>query len=271
MLALNPDCRLEPRLRGDARATPRRAGLRRVGSASGRLFRAEGPELPRAALLDSAGIVFTASGRHFDRGRGRAGRRPFDGEEEIAGASGRGRLLPPRGPRGRARSRRDISTRTSSSTARTRTSRGDCASLGWQCLYVPVGRRCAPPAQHARAAAADVGPRQHALGQEPVPAADQQPDRGRVALVDAASRRSRAISSFSAACLTVERTSLAGLRLALEESEEAVGQAPGDPGEGRGEEARTLKRHPERSEGCRTRHAYVPARAAGFLRRGSSE
>lgn len=66
VLALNPDCRLAP----DFAATlVRRLDARPdVGSASGRIFRAEGSDLAPTSRLDSTGIVFTPSGRHFDRG-----------------------------------------------------------------------------------------------------------------------------------------------------------------------------------------------------------
>src|SRR5687767_8130159 len=56
VLALNPDCRLAP----DYAATlARRLDARPdVGSASGRIFRAQGPELAPTPRLDSTGIVF---------------------------------------------------------------------------------------------------------------------------------------------------------------------------------------------------------------------
>lgn len=89
VLTLNPDCRLEP---GFCAALVRRLdaeGAADVGSASGKIFRAEGPELGPTGLLDSTGIVFTASGRHFDRDSGaRDSRGADDRLREIAGVTG---------------------------------------------------------------------------------------------------------------------------------------------------------------------------------------
>jgi len=86
VLALNPDCRLEPDFAAVlARRLDESPG---VGSASGRLLRAEGPGLAAAAILDSTGIRFTATGRHFDRGSGEPAAGRYEREEEIAGPSG---------------------------------------------------------------------------------------------------------------------------------------------------------------------------------------
>ena len=70
VLTLNPDCRLDARF---CAALVRRLDApdaADVGSASGRIGRAEGPKLSPIPVLDSTGIVFTASGRHFDRDAG---------------------------------------------------------------------------------------------------------------------------------------------------------------------------------------------------------
>jgi GT2 family glycosyltransferase len=85
VLALNPDCRLAP----DFAATlARRLDARPdVGSASGRILRAEGPELAPTPRLDSTGIVFTASGRHFDRGSEETAEGRYLVEEEVAGVT----------------------------------------------------------------------------------------------------------------------------------------------------------------------------------------
>ena len=85
VLALNPDCRLAP----DFAATlVRRLDARPdVGSASGRIFRAEGPDLAPTSRLDSTGIVFTPSGRHFDRGSEEPAEGRYLAEEEVAGVT----------------------------------------------------------------------------------------------------------------------------------------------------------------------------------------
>jgi GT2 family glycosyltransferase len=87
VLTLNPDCRLDP---GFSAALARRLdapGAADVGSASGKIFRAEGAALSPATALDSTGIVFTASGRHFDRDSGSADS-AATGSGEIAGVTG---------------------------------------------------------------------------------------------------------------------------------------------------------------------------------------
>ena len=88
VLALNPDCRLEPDFAAILSRRLDAPDAARVGSASGRLYRAEGPDLAQGPLLDSAGIRFTASGRHFDRGAGEAAAGRFETEEDVAGTSG---------------------------------------------------------------------------------------------------------------------------------------------------------------------------------------
>ncbi|HET7453597.1 MAG TPA: glycosyltransferase [Thermoanaerobaculia bacterium] len=68
VLTLNPDCRLDP---GFCAALVRRMDADpECGSASGRILRGEGDTLAPSGVVDSTGIVFTASGRHFDRDSG---------------------------------------------------------------------------------------------------------------------------------------------------------------------------------------------------------
>ncbi len=136
VLALNPDCRLEP---GFAATLARRldaADAADVGSASGRLYRAEGPELSRSPVLDSAGIRFTASGRHFDRGAGEAAEGRFVREEEIAGASGAAGFY-----RRAALESARIATGCFDADFFLYREDADLAwrlrNLGWRCLYVP--------------------------------------------------------------------------------------------------------------------------------------
>ncbi len=88
VLALNPDCRLEPDFAAILARRLDAADAADVGSASGRLLRADGPELVPNGRLDSAGIFFTASGRHFDRGAGESAAGRYEAEEEVFGVSG---------------------------------------------------------------------------------------------------------------------------------------------------------------------------------------
>ena len=86
VLALNPDCRLEPAYLAELIAA---VGARpRVGSATGLLLRAAGAALVATGVIDSAGMVMRASLRHLDRGSGRAPRRGLRTAARVFGASG---------------------------------------------------------------------------------------------------------------------------------------------------------------------------------------
>ena len=135
VIALNPDCRLEPDFaavlaaRLDARPD--------VGSASGRVLRGEGAGLSRTKILDSAGIYFTASGRHFDRGSGEAEDGRYLREEEVSGASGAAGFY-----RRAALEEARISTGYFDADFFLYREDADLAwrlsRLGWRCLYVPA-------------------------------------------------------------------------------------------------------------------------------------
>jgi len=134
VLALNPDCRLAP----DFAATlARRLNARPdVGSSSGRIYRAEGPDLAPTPRLDSTGIVFTASGRHFDRGSEEAAEGRYLVEEEIAGVTAAAGFY-----RREALESAKISTGYFDSDFFVYREDADLAwrlsRLGWKCLYVP--------------------------------------------------------------------------------------------------------------------------------------
>ncbi len=86
VLALNPDCRLAPDYMASlVAAAESRPG---VGAATGLLMRGEGERLSPLARVDSAGMVFTAAGRHADRGAGRTPRRRWLAPAWVFGASG---------------------------------------------------------------------------------------------------------------------------------------------------------------------------------------
>jgi len=86
VLALNPDCRLEPDF--CAVLTSRLDECPDVGSASGRLLRGDGPDLKTTDTIDSVGMYFTSSGRHFDRGSGEPASGRYLGEESVFGVTG---------------------------------------------------------------------------------------------------------------------------------------------------------------------------------------
>ncbi|MEP7132719.1 MAG: glycosyltransferase family 2 protein [Acidobacteriota bacterium] len=134
VLALNPDCRLEPDFA--ARLVERLDHRPDAGSASGRLLRGDGPDLLPTGTLDSAGIFFTAAGRHFDRGAGEPAAGRYGREEEIAGASGAAALY-----RRAALEAARISTGYFDADFFLYREDADLAwrlwNLGWRCLYVP--------------------------------------------------------------------------------------------------------------------------------------
>jgi GT2 family glycosyltransferase len=156
VLALNPDCRLEPDFAAVLTRRLDAADAADVGSASGRLYRADGPNLERSLLLDSAGIRFTASGRHFDRGAGEPAAGRFEKEEEIAGASGAAGFY-----RRSALEAARISTGEFDADFFLYREDADLAwrlrKLGWRCLYVPSAvaahRRRNTPERRARMSA----------------------------------------------------------------------------------------------------------------------
>ena len=134
VLALNPDCRLDPRFAAvltealDARPD--------AGSASGRIYRAEGPDLSPTSRLDSTGIVFTRSGRHLDRGSEEAGEGRYLEPGEIAGTTAAAGFY-----RRTALESAKISTGYFDSDFFLYREDADLAlrltRLGWKCLYVP--------------------------------------------------------------------------------------------------------------------------------------
>jgi GT2 family glycosyltransferase len=134
VLALNPDCRLEPDFA--ARLAARLDGRRDIGSASGRILRATGADLAPTEILDSTGIRFTAAGRHFDRGAGLLADGLYLEEEEIPGTSGAAGFY-----RREALDGAKISTGYFDSDFFLYREDADLAwrlsSLGWKCLYVP--------------------------------------------------------------------------------------------------------------------------------------
>jgi GT2 family glycosyltransferase len=87
LLTLNPDCRLAPDFCRALRDRLDADDARNAGSASGKILRANGAGLASTDTIDSTGIVFTASGRHFDRGSGTRDALP-EPSREIAGVTG---------------------------------------------------------------------------------------------------------------------------------------------------------------------------------------
>jgi GT2 family glycosyltransferase len=133
VLSLNPDCRLAP----DYAATlVRRMDARpAAGSATGRIYRAEGADLSPTTRLDSTGIVFTSSGRHLDRGSEEEGKGRYLHDEDVAGATAAAGMY-----RREALESAKISTGYFDSDFFLYREDADLAwrlaNLGWKCLYV---------------------------------------------------------------------------------------------------------------------------------------
>jgi GT2 family glycosyltransferase len=134
VLAVNPDCRLASDF---AAVLAARLDERPdVGSASGRILRAEGPQLLPTTRLDSTGIVFHPSGRHLDRGSEEEEAGRYLAEEEIAGTTGAAGFY-----RREALESARISTGYFDGDFFLYREDADLAwrlrRLGWRCLYVP--------------------------------------------------------------------------------------------------------------------------------------
>lgn len=134
VLSLNPDCRLAPDFAATLAA--RLDARPDAGSASGRLYRAAGADLAPTSRLDSTGIVFTPSGRHFDRGYEQEGERRYLVEELVAGTTAAAGFY-----RREALESSKISTGYFDSDFFLYREDADLAwrlaRLGWTCLYVP--------------------------------------------------------------------------------------------------------------------------------------
>lgn len=203
VLTLNPDCRISSGFCAVLCDRLDRADAADVGSASGKIFRAEGEDLHATRLLDSTGILFTPAGRHLDRDSGRNEEAAAFRDEEIAGVTGAAGFY-----RRAALESVKISTGYFDEDFFLYREDADLAlrlrAAGWRCLYVPSA-----VAHHRRA---NLPSRRRAIGplanyhsvknrfllrinNSPVPEFRLLPTLLRDAVV-------------LAACLTVERTSL---------------------------------------------------------------
>jgi GT2 family glycosyltransferase len=94
ILLLNPDCAPNPdfvhQLLATVDAQPERD---RIGAATGKLVRTESDDLQPTRTLDSAGMIVTPSGRHFDRGAGDPDRGQFDHPVWVFGGTGAATLF----------------------------------------------------------------------------------------------------------------------------------------------------------------------------------
>jgi GT2 family glycosyltransferase len=141
VLALNPDCRLSPDFAAVLVRRLDAPDASDVGSASGRLLRAEGPALAPSGRLDSTGIYFTTAGRHFDRGAGEPAEGRYEREEDVFGASGAAGFY-----RREALEEARISTGYFDGDFFLYREDADLAwrlqNLGWRCRYIPSAVAC---------------------------------------------------------------------------------------------------------------------------------
>jgi GT2 family glycosyltransferase len=150
VLCLNPDCAPAPdfvdRLLG---SVARRPDGNRIGAATGKLLRAEGPALEPGGVVDSAGMVVTPSGRHFDRGAGESDDGRFDRPAFVFGGTGAATLY-------RRSAIDDVAYQGGEFFAESFFAYREDAELAWRlqirdwhCLYTPgataAHRRCFRP------------------------------------------------------------------------------------------------------------------------------
>jgi len=88
VLVLNADVVLAPDFLETLLADAERPGREWVGAMTGKVLRAEGPDLLPTTVVDTVGIRMTRSGRHFDVGAGEPDAGRWDRPAEIFGVSG---------------------------------------------------------------------------------------------------------------------------------------------------------------------------------------
>lgn len=139
LLLLNPDCAPQPDM--VQRLTDAVAGCgapQRVGAATPKLLRAEGPGLAPGPTIDAAGMLVTASGRHLDRGAGDPNDGSFDRPVWVFGGTGAALYL-------RREALEDVAYPGGEVFAESFFAYREDAELawrlqlrGWRCLYVPA-------------------------------------------------------------------------------------------------------------------------------------
>ncbi len=88
VLVLNADVVLSPDYVATLLADADRPGREWVGALTGKVLRAEGPELAPTTVVDTVGIRMTRGGRHFDVGAGEPDTGRWDRPAEVFGVSG---------------------------------------------------------------------------------------------------------------------------------------------------------------------------------------
>ncbi|MCU0305562.1 MAG: glycosyltransferase family 2 protein [Thermoanaerobaculales bacterium] len=138
VLLLNPDCAPRPdfvaRLLGAALARPE---AEEIGAVTGRLLRAADHRLTPTPVLDAAGMVVDASGRHFDRGAGEPDDGRYGRPAWVFGGTGAATLY-------RRSALEDVAYPDGQVLAESFFAYREDAELawrlqwrGWRCLYAP--------------------------------------------------------------------------------------------------------------------------------------
>lgn len=210
VLLLNPDCAprqdFVQRLLDAVESCPE---ADRIGAVSPKLIRAEGPNIEPRSVIDAAGMVVTCSGRHFDRGAGTDDDGSYDRTAWVFGGTGAAILL-------RREALNDVAYPGEEFLAESFFAYREDAELAWRlqlrswrCLYVPSA-----VAAHRRGFRPEAGRRGHV-------AINRYSVRNRFLLRRHCADFRWHLGCFPwwllrdllvvAACLTVERASLAAL------------------------------------------------------------
>jgi len=210
VLLLNPDCAPGPdfvaRMFAAAKQTPNES---EIGSITGRLIRSTDQALGPGRILDAAGMVVTSSGRHFDRGAGEPDDGRYSKPAWVFGGTGAATLL-------RRSALADVAYPDGQVFAESFFAYREDAELawrlqwrGWRCLYAPDA-----VAVHGRGFRPEAGRRGHET-------VNRLSVRNRFLLRIHCADRGWHLRCFPwwtirdlmvlGACLTVERSSLAGL------------------------------------------------------------
>lgn len=159
VLLINPDCAPEPDfVQNLLAAVSRHPQGNHIGSATGLLFRADGADLKPLPEIDAAGMVVTASGRHFDRAAGEPETNAPTLEELIFGGTGAATLF-------RRRALEDVQYPDGTIFPQSFFCYREDAELawrlqwrGWHCVYVPSAH-----AAHRRGFRPEAGRKGHEI------------------------------------------------------------------------------------------------------------
>jgi GT2 family glycosyltransferase len=139
VLVLNPDCAPQPefvRCLFEELAQSRVAA--EVGTITPKLLRSDGPGLEPGTTVDAAGMLVTASGRHFDRGAGRIDDGAFDRPAWVFGGTGAAAFYRREALEDVAYPGDEIFSPTFFAYREDAELAWRLQSRGWRCLYAPL-------------------------------------------------------------------------------------------------------------------------------------